>query len=35
MEFWLARVAIELSLGVMCQHIEPPWYKTQLSDLQL
>ncbi len=35
MEFWLVRVAFELSQGVMRQHIELPWYKTQLSDLQL
>lgn len=35
MELWLAPVAFELSKGVMRQHLEPPWYKTQLSDLQL
>ncbi len=35
MEFWLVRVAFELSQGVMRQHIELQWYNTQLSDLQL
>lgn len=35
MELWLAPVAIEPFQGEMRQHIELPWYKTQILDLKL